>query len=154
MRKYNYIVSAVMTAISIFIYYETSSYNTIGASAQRNSASWPRIIAVGLALCAIILFVQTLIMKEPSENEAPVISWASVGMKKAYMAIGCIVGFLILNEIFGMLLAFLVLIPVIEWIMGCKSKLMYIALPVGVVGFIYIFFYLILSVGFPKPFWG
>lgn len=155
MRKYNYIISAVMTALSIYIFFETATYNNAGASAQQNSAIWPRIIAGGLILCSIILCVQTILMKDsPDAEKTAVISWTSEGMKKVYIALGFIIGFLVLNSIFGMLLALLVLIPAVEWIMGCKSKLMYIALPIGMVGFIYIFFYLIMSVSFPKPFWG
>ena len=152
MRKYNYIICCVMSAIAGYIFYETARYNNAGGSAQQNSASWPRIIAAGLIICSLVLLIQTLFLKE--ERTEPVIDWKSEGMKKVYIALGCILIFLVLNRIVGMLIAFLFLIPAIEWIMGTKNKWMYILLPVCVVGFLYVFFYLEMSVRFPRPFWG
>lgn len=155
MRKYDFIVSAVMTTLSVSIFCATAAYSNTGGSAQQNSALWPRIIATALILCSIALFLQALLKKKnPNEDDStPAIDWKSEGMKKVYIALGCVVVFLILNKIVGMLLALLFLLPAVLWIMGCKSKSAYIAIPVGMVGFIYVFFYLLMSVGFPKPFW-
>lgn len=153
MRKYNYIVSVLMTLVAGVIFYDTAAYSGTFKSAQQDSAVWPRMIAVALILCSIVLVIQTLLDKKNADTETVVIDWKSEGMKKVYMTLAAIVVFLILNEIIGMLLALLVLIPAIEWIMGCKSKLMYIALPVGMVVFLYIFFYKLMMVRFPMPFW-
>ena len=142
-----------MTAIAVCIFVESSAYSTVSTSAQQNSAIWPRILAVGLIICSVVLLIQTLFEKNTSESNEAAIDWKSTGMKKVYLTLGFILVFLVLNKIFGMLLALLFFIPAVEWIMGCKSKVMYVAFPLGIVAFIYVFFYLIMSVRLPQPFW-
>ncbi len=153
MKIYNYIVSALAIILGGYIFYETSAYNAVNASAQGNSAIWPRILAVGFFVCAAVLILQTIFSDKRTEEDEVVIAWKGEGMKKVYLMLGLVVIFLIATKIVGMLLAFLILIPGIEWIMGCKNKLMYIVLPVGIVAFIYVFFYMLMSVRFPQPIW-
>lgn len=153
MRKYNYIISAIMSLIAGYIFYETAAYNPVGVSAQNNSATWPRMLAIGFFICSAFLVIQTLTAKKGSAMDQTVIDWKSEGMKKVCLMIGLVVLFLIMMKVVGLLLAFLILIPGIEWIMGCKNKLMYIVFPVGIIAFIYVFFYMLMSVKFPQPFW-
>ena len=53
----------------------------------------------------------------------------------------------------GMLLALLIMIPAIEYLMGCRSKVMLIALPVGMVAFVYLFFVVAMKLTLPAPIW-
>ena len=55
--------------------------------------------------------------------------------------------------IVGMLLALLIMIPAIEYLMGCRSKVMLIALPVGMVAFVYLFFVVAMKLTLPAPIW-
>ena len=52
-----------------------------------------------------------------------------------------------------MLLALLIMIPTIEYLMGCRSKVMLIALPVGMVAFVYLFFVVAMKLTLPAPIW-
>ena len=74
-------------------------------------------------------------------------------MKKVYIMLGLLVVFVVLLKIFGMLIALLLLIPAIEWVMGCRSKVMLAALPVGLVAFVYVFFVVIMKLTLPAPIW-
>lgn len=127
MKKYNYIVSVVMLALAGYIFYETSTYE-IGTSAQKNPAVWPQFLAVALAVLSIALIVQTIFSRDP-EMKKEIIDWKGPGMKKVYIMLGLLVVFVVLMKIFGMLIALLLLIPAIEWVMGCRSKVMLAALP-------------------------
>ena len=138
MKKYNYIVSVVMLLLSGYIFYESSGY-TIGSSAQKNPAVWPCILAGALALLSVALIIETALKKEPGE-EKKTIDWKSPGMIHVYIMLGIVVGFVVLMKIVGMLLALLIMIPAIEYLMGCRSKVMLITLPVGMVAFVYLFF--------------
>ena len=122
MKKYNYIVSVVMLLLSGYIFYESSGY-TIGSSAQKNPAVWPCILAGALALLSVALIIETALKKEPSE-EKKTIDWKSPGMIHVYIMLGIVVGFVVLMKIVGMLLALLIMIPAIEYLMGCRSKVM------------------------------
>ena len=136
MKKYNYIVSVVMLALAGYVFFECSSY-TVGSSAQKNPAVWPCILAGALALLSVALIIETLLSKGP-EGEKSVIDWKS---------------FVVLMKLVGMLLALLVMIPAIEYLMGCRSKVMLVALPVGIVVFVYLFFVVAMKLTLPAPIW-
>ena len=155
MKKYNYIVSAVMAAVAGFIFYETSSYK-IGKTWQKNPAMWPHLLAILLLILAVALVIETILKKETAEEKersGPVIDWKSPGMTRVYIMVGLMLGFCLLMKLVGMLLALLVLIPCIELLMGCKSKLMLIVLPVALVLFCYVFFVVIMKITLPQPIW-
>ena len=140
-----------MLAFSGYIFYETSTYD-IGMSFQKNPAIWPQFLAAALALLSVALIVETLFTRS-AESAESVIDWKSPGMKKVYIMLGLLVVFVVLLKIFGMLIALLLLIPAIEWVMGCRSKVMLAALPVGLVAFVYVFFVVIMKLTLPAPIW-
>ena len=151
MKKYNYIVSVIMLALSGYIFYETSTYD-IGTSFQKNPAIWPQFLAAALALLSVALIVETLFTRSAESGEA-VIDWKGPGMKKVYIMLALLVVFVVLMKIFGMLIALFLLIPALEWVMGCRSKVMLIALPVGLVAFVYVFFVVVMKLTLPAPIW-
>ena len=151
MKKYNYIVSVIMLALSGYIFYETSTYD-IGTSFQKTPAIWPQFLAAALALLSVALIVETLFTRSAESGEA-VIDWKGPGMKKVYIMLALLVVFVVLMKIFGMLIALFLLIPAIEWVMGCRSKVMLIALPVGLVAFVYVFFVVVMKLTLPAPIW-
>lgn len=151
MKKYNYIVSVIMLALSGYIFYETSTYD-IGTSFQKNPAIWPQFLSAALALLSVALIVETLFTRSAESGEA-VIDWKGPGMKKVYIMLALLVVFVVLMKIFGMLIALFLLIPAIEWVMGCRSKVMLIALPVGLVAFVYVFFVVVMKLTLPAPIW-
>lgn len=151
MKKYNYIVSVVMLALAGYVFFECSGY-TVGSSAQKNPAVWPCILAGALALLSVALIIETLLSKDP-EGKKSVIDWKSPGMIRVYIMLGIVVGFVVLMNLVGMLLALLVMIPAIEYLMGCRSKVMLVALPVGIVVFVYLFFVVAMKLTLPAPIW-
>jgi len=152
MRKYNYIISVVMMAIAGYVFYETSGYK-VGSSGQKNPAVWPQFLAVMLIVLSVALIVQTIFSKDPEMDRKDVIDWKSPGMKRVYIMVGMAAAFVVLMNVVGMLLALLIMIPCIELLMGCRSKLMLIALPVGLVAFCYLFFVVVMKITLPQPIW-
>lgn len=151
MKKYNYIVSVLMIALSGYILYETSTYE-IGQNAQKNPAVWPAFLAISLIALSVVLIIQTAFSRNP-EMENFSIDWKGQGMRKVYIMFGFTIGFVIVLKILGLLIALLILIPAIEWLMGCRSRVMLAALPVGLVAFVYVFFGIIMKLTLPAPFW-
>lgn len=150
MKKYNYIVSGFFIAMSCYILYETSTY-TVGSGGQDNPAVWPRTLAIAMMILCVLLILQTLFKKEVNNGEGTemTIDWKSTGMKKVYLSLALIAGFLVVMNIFGMLIALLLFIPSIMWLMNCKSKVMFVVLPVAMVAFVYIFFVRIMTITLP-----
>ena len=139
-----------MIALGIYILFETGTYE-IGQSAQKNPAVWPAFLAVSLIVLSVVLIVQSIFSHDP-EMESFSIDWTGTGMKKVYIMFGFMLGFVIVLKILGMLIALLILIPAIEWLMGCRNRVMLIALPVGLVAFVYVFFGVIMKLTLPGPF--
>ena len=153
MKKYNYISAGFFILVGAYVLYETSGYS-IHAGGQGNPAIWPQCLGVMLLVFSVILIIQTAlnvpsVTEDADGNEQKGIDWLSTGMKKVYLAMAMIGGFVVLMNIFGMLIALLVLIPGIMWLMGCHSKVMYVALPVAMVAFVYIFFVQIMTITLP-----
>ncbi|MBQ2062881.1 MAG: tripartite tricarboxylate transporter TctB family protein [Oscillospiraceae bacterium] len=155
MKKYNYIISAVMIAIAGYVFYETSKYQFAeGAVGQKNPAMWPRFLAILLIILSVLLIIETIFKKQTEEEKkTKVIDWGSAGMKKVYLMVGIVALFVLLMQVIGMLLALLVCLPLMMLLMGCKNKLMLIIYPLGLVGFCYVFFELIMTVTLPPPIW-
>ena len=153
LKKYNYIVSAVMLAIAGYVFYETGTYK-IGSSAQKNPALWPRFLAVLLIILSVLLLIETFLKKESeSNNRDVVIDWGSPGMKKVYIMVGITVMFVILMHFFGMLIALAIALFCVELLMGCRNKLMLIILPIALVIFCHFFFEVAMKITLPQPFW-
>jgi len=151
MKKYNYIVSVLMMVLSGYILYEAGTYE-IGQTAQKNPAVWPRFLAIALIVLSVALIIQTFMSRDPDMDRV-VIDWKSEGMKKVYIMFGLVIGFVVLMKIFGMLIALFLLIPAVEWLMGCRSKKMLIIFPIGLIAFVYLFFVIIMKLSLPAPFW-
>ena len=87
---------------------------------------------------------------ELSGGEEEEINWTTPGMKRVYAGMAMVVGFLVIMNIFGMVIALLCLIPGIMYLMNCKNKLAYILLPVGTVAFVYVFFAKVMTITLPR----
>ena len=151
MKKYNYLVSVLMMILSGYILYEANTYE-IGTSAQKNPAVWPTFLAIALIILSIALIIETIFTHDPSMDRV-VIDWKSEGMKKVYTMFGFVIAFVVLMKIFGMLIALFLLIPAVEWLMGCRSKKMLIIFPIGLIAFVYLFFVVIMKLSLPAPIW-
>ncbi|MGE4485114.1 MAG: tripartite tricarboxylate transporter TctB family protein [Oscillospiraceae bacterium] len=151
MKKYNYIASGFFIAMSCYILYETCTYK-VSNSGQGNPAIWPRYLAIAMIVLSVLLIIETLIKKgteKDSDGTEARIDWKSPGMIKVYLALAMVAGFIVVMNIFGMLIGLILLIPSIMWLMSCKNKVMYVILPIAVVTFVYFFFIKIMTITLP-----
>ena len=81
--------------------------------------------------------------------EEEVIDWKSPGMKRVYAGMAMVAVFLVIMNVFGMMIGLLCLIPGIMFLMNCKSKLAYVLVPLGVVAFVYVFFAKVMTITLP-----
>lgn len=151
MKKYNYLVAVLMTAIGCYILFEASTYE-IGQTAQKNPAVWPVFLAAALIALSVALAAETF-FSHSQDLEETEIDWKSPGMKKVYIMFGLTAGFVVLLKVFGMLVALFVLNVAIEWLMGCRNRKMLVLFPAGLVVFVYLFFGVLMKITIPGPFW-
>ena len=90
------------------------------------------------------------LLAELAGGEEEVIEWTTPGMKRVYAGMAMVAAFLVIMNVFGMIIGLLCLIPGIMFLMNCKNKLAYILLPVGVVAFVYVFFAKVMTITLPS----
>ena len=153
MKKYNYISAAFFIAIGTYVLAETSGYD-IEKGGQGNPAIWPQCLAGMMIFLSLILILQTIFSKPQEDGgegaeDVVKIDWKSPGMKKVYLALAMIAGFIVIMNLFGMLIGLLLLIPSIMWLMNCRNKVMLVVLPVALVAFVYLFFVQLMTITLP-----
>ena len=103
MKKVNYIVSALMLALSAYIYMSARAYPvevlTLGP------AFFPELVAFGLVFFSVALLIQTIIDKKPDSEVASsrIVFWVTMLAMTAYLAVMPLAGFLITTPVFLLL---------------------------------------------------
>ena len=83
MRRHGNMAFAVVffvIGILMFVFTKDFAYNGL---MDLGAGFWPRIIAVIMMACAVLLFITSLFSKDTKMNEV-VIDWKSAGMKRVY----------------------------------------------------------------------
>ena len=98
---------------------------------------WPKLLGGALLLCSIGLALETALKKQPDEVT---IDFRSEGMKRVLIALGIMVVFSVLTYILVISCAIL---------LGERNKVKLLAIPVGVIVFIYVVFEMVLHTNLP-----
>lgn len=83
--------------ILMFVFTKDFAYNGL---MDFGAGFWPRIIAVIMMVCAVLLFITSLLSKDPKMNEV-VIDWKSAGMKRVYKVCGVMILFCVILYLFA-----------------------------------------------------
>ena len=104
MRRHGNMAFAVVffvIGILMFVFTKDFAYNGL---MNFGAGFWPRVIAVIMMVCAVLLFITSLLSKDPKMNEV-VIDWKSAGMKRVYKVCGMMILFCVLLYLFGLCIA-------------------------------------------------
>ena len=88
MKKYNYIVAAVLLVVGIGMIVGTMDFPYHGLS-DIGGGFWPKLLGGALLLCSIGLALETALKKQPDEVT---IDFRSEGMKRVLIALGIMGG--------------------------------------------------------------
>ena len=72
-------------ALGVLMFWFTRQFSYNGLQ-NFGTGFWPRVIAAIMMLCSAVLFVQSMLSKDPTKNEI-VIDWKSEGMKRVYLVV-------------------------------------------------------------------
>ena len=152
MRKYNTIISLVLIAIGAMGIYMALNFETRGGNVgDPGAAFWPILLCCGLIFTSALLLVQTMIEgKKAAGPEEPLIGYRSAGVRCVVIIFGIMIGYAILLYYFGFIIATLVFVVCTMLAMGERRPLWLGLTTVGITGFIYVLFALIMNVVLPK----
>ena len=152
MRKYNTIISLVLIAIGAMGIYMALNFETRGGNVgDPGAAFWPILLCCGLIFTSALLLVQTMIEgKKAAGPEEPLIDYRSAGVRCKFIIFGIMIGYAILLYYFGFIIATLVFVVCTMLAMGERRPLWLGLTTVGITGFIYVLFALIMNVVLPK----
>lgn len=152
MRKYNTIISLVLIAIGAMGIYMALNFEARGGNVgDPGAAFWPILLCCGLIFTSALLLVQTMIEgKKAAGPEEPPIDYRSAGVHCVFIIFGIMIGYAILLYYFGFIIATLVFVVCTMLAMGERRPLWLGLTTVGITGFIYVLFALIMNVVLPK----
>lgn len=152
MRKYNTIISLVLIAIGAMGIYMALNFEARGGNVgDPGAAFWPILLCCGLIFTSALLLVQTMLEgKKAAGPEEPLIDYRSAGVHCVFIIFGIMIGYAILLYYFGFIIATLVFVVCTMLAMGERRPLWLGLTTVGITGFIYVLFALIMNVVLPK----
>ena len=145
MKKYNYIVAAVLLVVGIGMIVGTMDFPYHGLS-DIGGGFWPKLLGGARLLCSIGLALETALKKQPDEVT---IDFRSEGMKRVLIALGIMVVFSVLTYILGFFVGTFFMVISCAILLGERNKVKLLAIPVGVIVFIYVVFEMVLHTNLP-----
>ena len=152
MRKYNTVLSILLIALSAVGIYLSLNFDVRGGNAgDPGAAFWPMLLCGALIVCSVILLVQTAVQaKKAKEPEAPLIDFATAGVHCVLIIFVIMIGYAVLLHFFGFILATLVFVVATMLAMGERRPAWLALTTVGITGFIYVLFALVMNVVLPQ----
>lgn len=152
MRKYNYILSIVMIALSAGGIYMSANFEArSGNLGDPGAGFWPTMLCSGLILCSVILLIQTMLeSKKATEKEAPLVDFHSPGIHCVLLIFGIMIAYAVIMSLFGFIIATLLFVVAVMLAMGERRPVWIGLTTVGITGFIYMVFTVIMGVVLPQ----
>ncbi|MBN2570141.1 MAG: tripartite tricarboxylate transporter TctB family protein [Deltaproteobacteria bacterium] len=144
MKKADLVISSLLMAVSIYIFYETSSYPEPLIEGAPGASLFPNVLALCLVILSVILFINGFLHKKVIEETT---NWKMVG--KVGIDLVLIIIFLIFLDIWDVFIMMPLLLGATMIIMGEKSIKAIIAVPLIFDLFVYAVFYKMFNVMLP-----
>ncbi len=156
MRKYNYILSVVMTIVGIAGIFIAANFKTLREPnlGDPGASAWPIFLCSGLVLCSVLLLIRTLIetrkAKAAGETEDPLVDFRSKGVICVLEIFAIMIIYAVMLYYLGFLISTPVFIVLTMLAMGERRITWILFTTAGITGFIYVAFALIMKVVLPR----
>lgn len=152
MRKYNTILSILLIAASAVGIHLSLNFDVRGGNVgDPGAAFWPIMLCGGLILCSVILLMQTALeAKKATAPEAPLIDFATAGVHCVLIIFVIMIAYAVLLHFFGFIPATLVFVAATMLAMGERRPMWILLTTLGITGFIYVLFALVMNVVLPQ----
>lgn len=149
MKKWNYVVSAVMAVLGILIITASLSFKTFLPSGDPGPGFWPMLIGGIIVLCSILLTVTS--KTNAAAEEKKTVSFWSPAHVRVYKMMAASVVFCLAMYFLGFYVAMIIFIPIAMKLMGTESDKTIVLTTVFMVLFIFAAFQIGLKTTLPAP---
>lgn len=152
MRKYNYFLSILLIIIGAAGIYLALNFEVrSGNTGDPGASFWPIMLCSGLILCSAILLIQTMLeAKKAAAEEDPLIDYRSAGVHCVFLIFLIMIAYAVIMNFFGFIPATLLFVIATMLAMGERRPVWIGLTTVGITGFIYIVFTVIMGVILPQ----
>lgn len=150
MKKWNYIIVAVVAAIGAGVIALSAKFPITLGEGDPGPGFWPMLLGGCLILTAVILLYFNIRHKEREESKTFALTLP--GNLMVYRFMGLTVAFCVVMYVLGLLAAAFLFIPVAMYMMGARGKMVFIIDVVFILA-LYVIFMRVLHTPFPEPIW-
>lgn len=152
MKKYDYVVSALLLAFSAWIFHATKDFPKYYGGAP-GSGFWPRIIAGILIVLSIVLVAENLIkLKKKTDADSDNNSGQALHKKRVYLMFAAMLLLALSLEYLGFIISSLWFVPAVMLIMEEKRWYVLLTSSAAITAAIYLIFTYALKMALPKAF--
>ncbi len=119
MKKWNYVVSAVMTILGIAMIAMSLPFKFFLSSGDPGPGFWPTLLGSALVVCSILLAVMSTISAAKEEEKEVIFS--SPAHTRVYKMMAVAVLFCVAMYVFGFYIAMMIFMPLAMKLMGTES---------------------------------
>jgi putative tricarboxylic transport membrane protein len=150
MRKYDFITSIIWMGLGIIVV--ISSYRLkLGSLGNPGAGLMPFVLGISLSLCSIPILIGSLTTKERERHEG---IWSGIEFKKLILVPVSLIGYAMILEKVGFLVATFLLLFTLFKIIGSRRWSFALAVSILVVLLSYLLFVTLLKVEMPSGIWG
>lgn len=152
MRKYNIIISMILIIFGMAGIFLALNFEARGGNVgDPGAAFWPILLCCGLIVTSALLLIQTVLQgRKESGPEEPLIDYRSAGVHCVFIIFGIMIAYAVLLYYFGFVPATLVFVVSTMLAMGERRPVWIGLTTLGITGFIYVLFALVMNVILPK----
>lgn len=132
MFKGEIIISAVIFLGSLYLYVESMKFEGLDVYGKLGPAYWPKFLLICLMALSFLVAVDAFRERKKRDSEKEETSKADSGKVRFFFAIGFIVLYLILMQIFGFIILTPLFLIAFMYLLGERKKIWIFGVPIGI----------------------
>lgn len=132
MFKGEIIISVVIFFGSLYLYFESMKFEGLEVYGKLGPAYWPKFLLICLMALSFLVAVDAFRERKKRDSEKEETSEADSGKVRFFFAIGFIVLYLILMQIFGFIILTPLFLIAFMYLLGERKKIWIFGVPIGI----------------------
>jgi putative tricarboxylic transport membrane protein len=131
MVKGEIITSAVIFFGSLYLYFETMKFEGHDVYGKLGPAYWPKFLLICLMGLSILVAIDAFRQRKKTDLEEKKVSFFDSGKMRFVFAMGLIASYFILMQVFGFIILTPFFLVAFMWLLGERSKVWMLGVPIG-----------------------
>ena len=144
----NIVTSLIFAVVGVYALVASNKIRVVNNAAVQPS-TFPRVMAVAMIVCALVVCVMNVIKLDEDEEAAPVISLRDRGIRGMLYCLVMAIAFYLLWEPIGFLLLAPIAMFVLMWLIGMRNYKVMVAVAILLPIVVWLLFYKLLAISIP-----